>query len=1441
MKRFVLFSTTLFCFLFLLASGSVLKAQNAPVKLWDFEKDFDGWYFTPEGGTVLLSTEKATTGKRSVKFIGVNNSIEANFMNDTHKDFKEGDIVKFKVWLSAADLAYVNGLQIFWQTGAGWTWNSKWFGAASLKGDDWNTLDLVMPALTAPFQRIGVQLLLQAGNEAKVPVMYIDEISISRPIGEYYWTENWNDDTIEGRLTGTTSDAPTTLKDVNTATGVWQAIYAIRGGSNQCDGTGRTLRLLSTSNRPQGGAAVTPAVYGGIGVVKFVEGRGGTNRVIKVSKSRDNGATWMDVKTINGTTKCEQILVEVNDGRANKLKFQNMSTGDVDIDNITFNTYEDALPPFIVSKWGKASSGGPWPILNTASTPAGNASMGDGKTSTGWSTLRGQFPELQATTSKAVVVTGKLQLIGGGGENAYTHLRYALEFQDGTTLINPLTETAQWTSTAGFYGYGFHPRSGTGTMSNARGGAGTLWLIDGGGFNSGWGGNNTAAVGADESTALIEQAPRNAQMIEGTYNFAISVKMITATTAEVRWYLVEENNKYWFGGTKVVKAKTDKFNGISFGVNNDSKATMFSVMSVKADLGEQITVPEAPWQAFYVSKWGKSSAGGPWPIKNNAETLVGDASMGDGKPSTGWSTLSGGFEEALPLKTNKELIVKGQLQYVGGGGGDAYTHLRYALTFQDSVTLKDALTENAQWSSTKGFYGYSFHPRTGNGTMSNARGGAGTLWLVNGGGFHSGWGGNNTAQVGSKGNTVGIEQAPRNAQMVAGTYNFAISVKSINDTTNQIKWYLVEEGNKYWFGGTELVKSITKKFNAINFGVNNDNTITQFNVLEVMVDYGTITVPEAPWQAYYVDKWGKSSAGGPWPIKNNAETLVGDASMGDGKTSTGWSTLSGGFGQALPLKKDKELIVKGQMQLVGGGGGDAYTHLRYGITFQDSVTLKDALTENAQWSSTKGFYGYSFHPRSGNATMSNARGGAGTVWLVDGGGFHSGWGGNNTAQVGVNGNTLGIDQIPRNAEMIAGTYNFAISIKMVNDTSSIVKWYLIEENNKYYFGGTETLKSKTNKYNAISFGVNNDSKATMFNVLEVMVDYGTLVVPDAPFEPFYVGDWGFIGNRSGGWTLTPGELTGDVAISGTAAPTGWSAIRGGFVSPVKPTVEKPMVVTGKMELQGGGFEAWSSLRLGLFTSDSAGTVTNNAWSGLERAHSGYLFIPHSGSNDLTNWTGPAQLGTVGAVVNGTWISTAGASNYVLTNKKQKGGAVGSAGKYNFAFSIGPKSDGSNEVRYYIYKEDKSYSFGGIVIDNRNPIVTKVFNSFNIGLNTNANTRALKITDLYVNLDKHITIPEDVLSVKAQDGEIPTQYNLSQNYPNPFNPSTTIDFALPKNGHVSLVVYDVLGREVANLVQGEFSAGNYKVNFDASNLSSGIYFYKLQSEEFVSIKKLMLLK
>jgi len=98
-----------------------------------------------------------------------------------------------------------------------------------------------------------------------------------------------------------------------------------------------------------------------------------------------------------------------------------------------------------------------------------------------------------------------------------------------------------------------------------------------------------------------------------------------------------------------------------------------------------------------------------------------------------------------------------------------------------------------------------------------------------------------------------------------------------------------------------------------------------------------------------------------------------------------------------------------------------------------------------------------------------------------------------------------------------------------------------------------------------------------------------------------------------------------------------------------------------------------------------------------------------------------------------------------------------------------------------------------------------------------------------------------VGIEPINNSVPANYKLAQNYPNPFNPSTTISFAIPKSGFTKLIIYNVLGKEVEKLVSQELKTGAYEVDWNASNFQSGIYFYKLETNNFTETRKMILLK
>ncbi|MDP2363587.1 MAG: T9SS type A sorting domain-containing protein, partial [Ignavibacteria bacterium] len=158
--------------------------------------------------------------------------------------------------------------------------------------------------------------------------------------------------------------------------------------------------------------------------------------------------------------------------------------------------------------------------------------------------------------------------------------------------------------------------------------------------------------------------------------------------------------------------------------------------------------------------------------------------------------------------------------------------------------------------------------------------------------------------------------------------------------------------------------------------------------------------------------------------------------------------------------------------------------------------------------------------------------------------------------------------------------------------------------------------------------------------------------------------------------------------------------------------------------------------------------------------------------------------------------------------------------------------------------------GVFLSTNNGTIWTEVNNGL---MNTDVRALAVSGTNLFAGTSNNFfagitgdgvwrrPLSEMITGADDQIIEIPSQFILEQNFPNPFNPSTIIQYAIGSTQIVQLKVYDVLGKKVATLVNEEKSAGSYEISFNATQLSSGIYFYKLHAGSFVETKKMLLLK
>ena len=669
----------------------------------------------------------------------------------------------------------------------------------------------------------------------------------------------------------------------------------------------------------------------------------------------------------------------------------------------------------------------------------------------------------------------------------------------------------------------------------------------------------------------------------------------------------------------------------------------------------------------------------------------------------------------------------------------------------------------------------------------------------------------------------------------------------------------------YYFGGSFIdTSSIAPTFNGVCFAVHAGGSgenpdLRGVKLTDVRVDTGTpFTLPEAPWSAYYVDQWGfLGGRQGNWYFVPDSEGVIGNAGISvDATSSVEWAAIRGGFVEPVTATTDKALIVTGNIEFVGAGI-DTWSGLRYGLFMHDSAgtvildTSTATLPDSTRWSGSESYsHGYMFTPVSGtNRLTDGVSGGVGTNWIRISGNYISTSSG--SGPIAFAGATL---QKPARAVADAGKYAFAFSVQPLANGTKEVRFYLIKGDaansatSTYYFGGSFIdTSSIAPTFNGVCFAVhaggsgeNPDLRGV--KLTDVKVDIGTpFTLPEAPFQAYYVDRWGLFGGKIGDWHFVPDSegVIGNAGIGGNAPNTDWAVLRGEFPT-YTPTAARPLKITGNINFVGGGFDAASSFRFGVFNTDSAGTYVldtaaatlpdSTRWTGTDDHCTGYLFIAQSGSNGPVTW-GDGNQGTWGAVNDATWLNYAGVKNYVLGDQLPNP-STSVAGTYDFSISITPQTDGTQLVKFNLLKAG-DYGLAGEIVNSTGP---DMFNSIAFGLDKGNSITAMNITNVQIDTGT-------ITGVKDLNGNagIPVAYSLSQNYPNPFNPTTTIRFALPKAGDVSLVVYDILGRKVTELIHGNLTAGYHTVNFNASNLASGVYFYRIQAGDFVSVKKLMLLK
>lgn len=949
----------------------------------------------------------------------------------------------------------------------------------------------------------------------------------------------------------------------------------------------------------------------------------------------------------------------------------------------------------------------------------------------------------------------------------------------------------------------------------------------------------------------------------------------------------------WYNGTEL------NLNQLTPNAWNDIEAVFQNTADFKR-LGIQIWVSAAVVDSMYVdditiltnetfvSDWGIFRRGPASGWRFVPSTTPGNAGLAGNVPPAGpWTVLRGEFP-VVSATESKALVVSGTMVF-DSAGIETWNALRFGLFYHTQAgTLYNAGTDSARWKYVKypgtdsaqvvdgeeiAVGGYMFAPPSGTMDVASWGNGSGTQGIIRNSSWISTWGNNLSAGV--------VNQKPSRAIAEEGTYNFAISVQPKGDGTKEVRFYLVKpEGAtfSYWFAGTFIdTTSIPATFNGVCFGLNGGNgaesgQLRGLYLQNVRASLGDpITIPEAPWQAYYIpiNNWGVLRRGPAANWQFVPGTFDGNAGLvGTTAPAATWSVIRGALIEPIELKPGRSLKVTGKITF-DSAGIEVWNGLRYGLNYLPSAgTLYNPGTDSARWKYMK--YagtdsaqvvdgeetgtGYLFCPPSSTFDIPGwANGGGGTHGIVR----------NNSSWLSTYGSNLSagiIPQAPSRALATAGTYDFGISVQLRGDGTKEVKFYLVKpEGNtySYWWGGSYIdTTSIPAMFNGVCFGLINNNDGTWkirgLTLEDVQIDTGVVTVPEAPWQKYYVIKWGILGNRYGGWFFEKGTFDGDAGIAGTAPNTDIAAIRGAL-DPFTPTVSKGLLITGKLDLTGGGFDAPASLRLGIFNATSLGNVTvdntpqdgdSTRWTGPENGHTGILIVPRSGANANPTW-GDGNVGSIGAVgsADSAWFVPAAPGNVALANFAQSpAGAVGGEGTYDFAIAVLRNADETADVSFKLSKEGYTYAAR---VTTSGAAVAK-FNCISFALGAGNTTTALRVTDVAVDTT---TSPVDVGSLVGVDKGtvVPKEFALSQNYPNPFNPTTSISYDVPLTSQVTITIYDILGRAVATLVNEVQPAQSYTVQWNASAFSSGVYFCRIDarsvdgSKTFKAVKKLLLLK
>ena len=255
--------------------------------------------------------------------------------------------------------------------------------------------------------------------------------------------------------------------------------------------------------------------------------------------------------------------------------------------------------------------------------------------------------------------------------------------------------------------------------------------------------------------------------------------------------------------------------------------------------------------------------------------------------------------------------------------------------------------------------------------------------------------------------------------------------------------------------------------------------------------------------------------------------------------------------------------------------------------------------------------------------------------------------------------------------------------------------------------------------------------------------------------------------------------------------------------------------------------------------------------------SGNVVLLDSAENGFTNWT-----------TNGTWAATT-TQAHTPTHSFTDSPAGNYQNNANNSMTLTFPLNASNRPVYMLqfwerYATEAGYDFCNVEVSNDNGTNWQTVTSYS-GTNSTWSQRSFDITAFannsanvkvrfrlsadagtvadgwYVDDIKIINYSSTATGITYNPGTVPDKFSISQNYPNPFNPTTKINYDIAANTIVKIRIYDMLGKEVASLVDGNQVAGHYTIDFNAAALSSGIYYYSIQTPQFSETKKMMLVK